>query len=1319
MRCFLARGGIAATAKSDSRLEHKNSLVHSLPGARGVDRDAPMRRRDAAKSSSLLPLSQSVDLPMVCGPNEPADRSYCACFDWMSDQAMKFRVSLRFLATTVTAGAWLLTASAFAQETATEPPWLSIEPSSIGRPFLDSSPRPLSVIRPLVPSVELDDPSQRLALDFHMLGNAIRPDPAVARGAYVLDDGKPQSGAAGTAPETIRDVDDGQPLQLTSPAPKIIQSLADNVTQVEQRLGQNGQTIDPELASKMAAIREKLGLCQKNWDAANSLDAEIKTAPAQAQTLKQTLSTAPAEDPEDEKCFATVAEAQSALDAAKQLLDKRQQEFDQKQNSLKQRPAKKTDTDAEIGRLRQKVSEKPPTVINPDASDADLLAQLADRAEHLRNRTLLLRDEVSQLNNDATLEVATLERDLLQRQLNEQQKRVEILNVQVTNLRHDQAQQQAEKAQRDIQQAPAAIRSLAEKNARLAQQREDLLQKIEIADGDLKELEQQRQVVEKNHKNLVEKVKVAGMNRTVGILMRKQVQELPDVWSVRGKIKQNEREIPTRQLEQMDFDDLRDKFSDVHGIVQEKLNQITAEQGVAITPSLEAKVKELVTMSYDLTGDLAKDFGRYVELLSDINVKSQSLIESTNAFRYFVDKNILWIRSTDPLNGQDVRNTLAAFAAVGNQLEPLVGAFDVGKSLASLPTYLTVAAILLVIGWLAHRWLRRSLLSTAESAARSSSRRLAVVVKLSALTLVLACFWPATLWTIGQYLNNITDSGLIAAPMAAALLAIVPFVSAACVVRQLTLRNGFADVYFAWPKSAIAALNRAVKWYMWTVLPLRCTGVFFDQFHDGAWAASAGRSMFIVSQIMLFVCLSFGIRQVSKAVLGGATSSNASIWKRTRRVWTTVLVIFPIGLAGMSLVGYHYSANVLSYRFGWTMWIILAAVSFVSLSQQIILIVLHKISLRRFWLSHSVDDEQAEGEPDEFDPDKVNYQIGRLLRGFTLAGVAVATFFLWAQVLPAIQILDRVELWTHSVEVAETQTLSDGTQKTQMDTQVDTITLADLAWCSVLLVLTALLSRNLPGLLEVTLLDRLPLDRGGKYAISVVCRYLVAIVGIIFACRTLGFAWSSVQWLVAAMSVGLGFGLQEIFGNFVSGIIILLERPIRIGDLVTVNGTTGCVTRIQLRATTILDFDRREMIVPNKRFITDDVVNWTLTDPIMRMVVPVGIAYGSDTELACHTLMEVARRHRNILEDPEPAVVFKGFGASSLDLELRVFIAERERFADVQHGLHMDIDRAFRDNNIEIAFPQQDLHVRSIAPLATAIVSARDELKRQRKSNAA
>jgi potassium efflux system protein len=183
---------------------------------------------------------------------------------------------------------------------------------------------------------------------------------------------------------------------------------------------------------------------------------------------------------------------------------------------------------------------------------------------------------------------------------------------------------------------------------------------------------------------------------------------------------------------------------------------------------------------------------------------------------------------------------------------------------------------------------------------------------------------------------------------------------------------------------------------------------------------------------------------------------------------------------------------------------------------------------------------------------------------------------------------------------------------------------------------------------------------------------------------------------VAAIGLGLGFGLQEIFANFISGLIILFERPIRVGDTVSVGGVDGTVSKIRIRATWITGFDRKELIVPNKAFVTGQLVNWTLSDPILRLTIPVGIAYGSDTERAVATLQRVADESVWVLRDPAPQVFFTGFGDSSLSFELRVFSRGVARRFELRHRLHMKIDKAFREEGIEIAFPQRDLHVRSL-----------------------
>ena len=197
------------------------------------------------------------------------------------------------------------------------------------------------------------------------------------------------------------------------------------------------------------------------------------------------------------------------------------------------------------------------------------------------------------------------------------------------------------------------------------------------------------------------------------------------------------------------------------------------------------------------------------------------------------------------------------------------------------------------------------------------------------------------------------------------------------------------------------------------------------------------------------------------------------------------------------------------------------------------------------------------------------------------------------------------------------------------------VTLADILLAALVGAGTVIASKNLPGLMEIAVLQRLTLQPGSRYAINTLTGYIVITIGVVSVLNIIGWNWSQIQWLVAALSVGLGFGLQEIVANFVSGLIILFERPVRVGDTVTVGQLTGTVSRVRIRATTITDWDRKEIIVPNKAFITEQVVNWTLADPITRVVVPVGISYGSDVELAQKVMEDTLKSLPLVLDEPE------------------------------------------------------------------------------------
>ncbi len=320
-------------------------------------------------------------------------------------------------------------------------------------------------------------------------------------------------------------------------------------------------------------------------------------------------------------------------------------------------------------------------------------------------------------------------------------------------------------------------------------------------------------------------------------------------------------------------------------------------------------------------------------------------------------------------------------------------------------------------------------------------------------------------------------------------------------------------------------------------------------------------------------------------------------------------------------------------------------------------------------------------------------------------------WMIWSAVTPALGVLNKFELWSTSVNVSEEKTDPNTFEITTVQTvQQRPVTIVDLGMAILIGILAAVAAQNIPGLIEMSLLRGLPFEPGFRYAISSLARYLIMIIGLAIALGVVGIGWAKMQWLFAAASLGLGFGLQEIFANFVSGIIILFERPIRVGDIITIGDVSGIVSKIRIRATTITDWDRKELIVPNKEFITGRLLNWTLSDTINRVLVNVGVAYGSDTKLARELLLQVASQNEFVMKDPSPLATFEGFGDSTLNFVLRAYLPNLENRLNVIHTLHTDIDQAFRAHNIEIAFPQRDIHVRTMPVKPQQIML--DELER-------
>ena len=333
-----------------------------------------------------------------------------------------------------------------------------------------------------------------------------------------------------------------------------------------------------------------------------------------------------------------------------------------------------------------------------------------------------------------------------------------------------------------------------------------------------------------------------------------------------------------------------------------------------------------------------------------------------------------------------------------------------------------------------------------------------------------------------------------------------------------------------------------------------------------------------------------------------------------------------------------------------------------------------------------------EVEEVNLDVEAISEQTHLLFTSATAILGIVLLWSVWSDVFYSLNIMEGVKLYTSQTGVGP-----DGKPV------IKNITLFSLFAAGIILVATWVLARTIPAVVQIVRFRRFMADAGSRLAFGQIARYIILAVGIGLVLGKLGLSWSKFSVVAAAMTLGLSWGLQDIFSNFVSGIILLLERPVRVGDIVTVAGVTGTVSRIQIRATTVINFDRQELIVPNKSFLSEKVTNWSLSDDVNRVVVSVGISYKNDPEKAQDLLLKIAQENSLVMKTPGPSVVFSGFGADSLDFNLRVFVG-LSNMIPVQNQLRHAITREFAQAGIEIPFGQRDVHLDSLAPLEVKLI---------------
>ena len=779
---------------------------------------------------------------------------------------------------------------------------------------------------------------------------------------------------------------------------------------------------------------------------------------------------------------------------------------------------------------------------------------------------------------------------------------------------------------------------------------------------------------------LAARVEAVGLADSVGALLRRHRAEAPDVGMYRRFIRMRQEQIGGVQLQQIKLREQREALADIDALVAEVMASVDEPIADQDRVELEKLLRQLFETQRRYMDALIERYETYFQKLVDFDAQQQELISRTEDLLAFIDERILWVpsgRAVQPDLASDGRDAFAWLT--GSKYLAQLGRGIRDASTRWWPLH--VLALLLLLAYVpVARRIRPRLQELGDEARSSDCTRFVPTAEAVGLSLLLAVWLPALVAYFGWRLGQSPEATQYTRDIAYGLVAAATYWATLRIPRQLVRPGGVAEAHCGWPEQAARRLFRDLRWLAVVTVPAVFIVSVFEMRGEDLWRESVGRLLFLVA---LFAVLSFNYLSLRRGgpfseVLEPRIRRHPWAW----RVFQLASLLLPLGFAAASLRGFYWTALQLAVRFHFTLLFLFLLVVGLQLAARLSMIGERRAALEPETLEHK-----------EYRPPPT-MEVTRLMVGTGLLLAILGCFAIWADLLPAVRILDQVELWstTQSVTLAELD--PSGVEHLTTEEQVVAITLADLFRSLLIGLLTLALVRALPGLLEATLFRRL--GPGERYAYVTIVKYAVVLAGLAFAFDAIGVGWSSIQWLVAAVGLGLGFGLQEIFANFVSGLIILFERPIRVGDTVSVGEIHGTVTKIQIRATWITGFDRKELIVPNKAFVTGQLVNWTLSDPVLRLEIPVGIAYGSDTDRAIEVLYKVAGDSMRVLRDPPPQVFFLSFGDSALQFELRVFTrGVNQRFL-ARHELHMSIDKAFREAGIEIAFPQRDLHVRSL-----------------------
>jgi potassium efflux system protein len=629
----------------------------------------------------------------------------------------------------------------------------------------------------------------------------------------------------------------------------------------------------------------------------------------------------------------------------------------------------------------------------------------------------------------------------------------------------------------------------------------------------------------------------------------------------------------------------------------------------------------------------------------------------------FVVARIYWVRSDPPISSK-------SFEEAAQELKRLTSMYSrrevwdaVGRSYSRAPaTFLAVCFGALAIVVSAFFLFRRAR-SFRKAVVKQEGGTRKVVVHILVALLVSACI-PAAILLVSVLIRSLGLPDIVARPLSRVLppLALLVFVMSTAWRFLGQDRIAVSDLRL--PSDVAAQLLRSIK--------IATTGAIFFYLPYAIFAGAPftfvwmPRLLFTAFEATVLVAFMLVARRQG-AFVRTCTRPAGSIY----RAWAIVGPLVTLGLLAILVM------DVLGYRFGAERFLWSAAQTFIA---AVLLVGLHRVLQRTAeGIAYQVRRRtvKEEGSGAAWESSKL---VLRQLTRVVSVGVIVLTVYLLAS------------FWDLDVGVRE---LLDGVHLTQVGTD-SYLTLWNVFVALLWIFAGHFVVHNLSGIYQFMVLPFIgTAEPGGQYVFIALSRYLILLVAYSAALLTLRFSFTSLGWLLAAASVGLGFGLQEIVANFTSGLILLVERPVRVGDIITVGDTGGTVDKINIRATAVTNWDRQQIIIPNKEFITQRLTNWTRNDENVRRKITVGVAYKSDVAKVLRLLREIVSNHPKVLKDPETKFWFDDFGDSSLNFEIWFFAPVWEGKA-AQTELRETIHRRFKEEGVEIAFPQRDLHIRSV-----------------------